>query len=337
MAKTLNVAIVGATGLVGETFLEVLEERNFPIDNLVLLASEQSAGKRLSYQGISHTVKNLANYDFTGIDLAFFSAGKEISEKYAPIATEAGAIVIDNTSAFRYDDDVPLIVPEVNPDAVEGYKARGIIANPNCSTIQMLVALKPLHDAAGIKKINVATYQAVSGTGKEAVSELAGQTVKLLNVQPVSNRVYKKQIAFNVIPHIDDFLENGFTREEMKMHWETQKIMDKTIVVNATTVRVPVFFGHSEAVHVEFKREIKPSEAISLLQNATGVYLFDGEDYPTAVTDSVGKDGVFVGRVRQGMDDLCGLNLWIVADNVRKGAATNSVQIAELLIEKNLL
>ncbi|MBD3777179.1 MAG: aspartate-semialdehyde dehydrogenase, partial [Thiotrichales bacterium] len=252
----------------------------------------------------------------------------------------AGCVVVDNTSQFRYDDDIPLVVPEVNPDAVAGYTNRGIIANPNCSTIQMLVALKPIYDAVGIKRINVATYQAVSGTGKEAIEELAKQTADLLNMKPIETNVYPKQIAFNCIPQIDVFMDNGYTKEEMKMVWETKKIMgDDSIMVNPTAVRVPVFFGHSEAVHVETEKKITAEEAKALLAKSDGIVLIDEHvdgGYPTAVTDAADTNPVYVGRVREDISIEKGLNLWVVADNVRKGAATNTVQIAELLIAKYL-
>jgi aspartate-semialdehyde dehydrogenase len=336
MSKEYDVAVVGATGAVGEVMISVLEERNFPVRNLYALASSRSAGKTIQFRGKSIRVTDLAEFDFSQAQIGLFSAGGSISAEYAPKAAAAGCVVIDNTSHFRRDDDIPLIVPEVNIDALAGYSARNIIANPNCSTIQMLVALKPIYDAVGIARINVATYQAVSGTGKEAIEELAGQTVKLLNGQEITAEVYPKQIAFNVLPHIDAFQDNGYTREEMKMVWETQKIFgDPGILVNPTCVRVPVFFGHSEAVHIETVDKITAEEARALLQNAPGVTVVDERvdgGYPTAVTESAGKDAVFVGRIREDVSHPRGLNLWIVSDNVRKGAALNSVQIAESLI-----
>ncbi len=336
MSKKYNVAVVGATGAVGETIIEILAERNFPVDNLYPLASSRSAGKRVEFNGKHVRVEELGTFDFSKVDVALFSAGGDISAKYAPIAGEAGCVVIDNTSHFRYDDDIPLVVPEVNPEAVAQYKNRNIIANPNCSTIQMLVALKPIYDRAGIERINVCTYQAVSGSGKSAIEELAGQTAALLNTQDVKRGVYPKQIAFNALPQIDVFLENGYTKEEMKMVWETKKIFaDDDIVVNPTAVRVPVFYGHSEAVHIETREKISVDVATAALQDAPGVVVLDEREdggYPTAVTESVGTDPVYVGRVREDISHPRGLNLWVVADNVRKGAALNSVQIAEILI-----
>jgi len=340
MSKKYNVAVVGATGAVGETMISILEERKFPVDKLYLLASERSAGKRIQFNGKHIVVQNLADFDFSQVQIGLFSAGGSISKEYAPKAAAAGCVVIDNTSEFRYDDDIPLVVPEVNPHAIAQYKNRNIIANPNCSTIQMLVALKPIYDAVGISRINVATYQAVSGTGKEAIEELAGQTAALLNMKDIKTEIYPKQIAFNVLPQIDVFMDNGYTREEMKMVWETIKIFeDPDIQVNPTAVRVPVFFGHSEAVHIETKEKMTTLMARDLLENAPGVSLLDERKdggYPTAVTESAGKDPVWVGRIREDISHPKGLNLWVVADNVRKGAALNSVQIAEVLIEKHL-
>lgn len=340
MSKTYNVAVVGATGAVGEVMLEILAERKFPVGNLYALASERSAGKTISYGDKRITVTNLADFDFSQAHIGLFSAGGAISAEFAPKAASAGCVVIDNTSHFRRDDDVPLVVPEVNPQALSAWRERGIIANPNCSTIQMLVALKPIYDAVGIRRINVATYQAVSGTGKEAIEELAGQTARLLNGKPAEAEVYPKQIAFNVLPHIDTFQDNGYTREEMKMVWETQKIFaDSELLVNPTCVRVPVFFGHSEAVHIETVDKITAVEAKALLRNAPGITLLDDHadgGYATAVTDAAGKDPVFVSRVREDLSHPRGLDLWVVADNVRKGAALNSVQIAELMIRDYL-
>ena len=288
------------------------------------------------FHGKSVRVTDLAEFDFSQVQIGLFSAGASISEKFAPVAAAAGCVVIDNTSQFRRDEDVPLIVPEVNIEALAGYSARNIIANPNCSTIQMLVALKPIYDAVGIERINVATYQAVSGTGKEAIEELAGQTASLLNGQEVVREVYPKQIAFNVLPQIDTFQENGYTREEMKMVWETRRIFDDSAIqVNPTCVRVPVFFGHSEAVHIETVDKITAQQARLLLEKAPGIIVMDDRvdgSYPTAVTESAGTDGVFVSRIREDISHPKGLDMWIVADNVRKGAALNSVQIAESLI-----
>jgi len=340
MSKLYNVAVVGATGAVGETMLAILEERNFPVGNVYALASSNSVGKRIAFKGGSLKVEDLATFDFSKADIGLFSPGASVSEIYAPIAAAAGCVVIDNTSQFRYDDDIPLIVPEVNPEKIADYKNRGIIANPNCSTIQMLVALKPIYDAVGITRINVCTYQAVSGTGKDAMEELGRQTMALLNLQPIEAKVYPKQIAFNVLPQIDVFMDNGYTKEEMKMVWETQKIMgDPNIMVNATAVRVPVFYGHSEAVHIETRDKITAEAARALLVNAPGVTLVDERvngGYPTAVTDSSGHDDVFVGRIREDISHPTGLDLWVVGDNVRKGAALNSIQIAEELIKNYL-
>ncbi|MFK7864074.1 MAG: aspartate-semialdehyde dehydrogenase [Pseudohongiellaceae bacterium] len=335
-----SVAIVGATGAVGEALIEILEQRNFPVSELFLLASERSAGKTLMFNNKSVKVTDLAEFDFSQAQIALFSAGGSISEKYAPIAGEAGCVVIDNTSHFRYDDDIPLVVPEVNRERIADYTNRNIIANPNCSTIQMLVALKPLHAAVGIKRISVATYQAVSGSGKSAMDELAKQTADLLNGRDTVSEVYPKQIAFNALPQIDKFMENGYTKEEMKMVWETQKIFgDESIKVSATCVRVPVFFGHSEAVQIETNSQLDVKDARELLENARGVTVIDEHKdgaYPTAVTDSAGQDAVFVGRIRQDISLSNGLSLWVVSDNVRKGAALNSVQIAEELIKTYL-
>lgn len=336
MSKQYDVAVVGATGAVGEVMMEILEQRDFPVRNLYPLASSRSAGKTVKFKGKSITIGDLAEFDFSQAQIGLFSAGGSISAEYAPRAAAAGCVVIDNTSHFRRDEDIPLVVPEVNPEAIEGYTTRNIIANPNCSTIQMLVALKPIHDAVGIERINVCTYQAVSGTGKEAIEELAGQTAKLLNGQSIDCEVYPKQIAFNALPHIDTFQENGYTREEMKMVWETQKIFgDESILVNPTCVRVPVFFGHSEAVHIETKEKLSLARAYELLRDAPGITVLDDREdggYPTAVTEGAGQDPVFVGRVREDISHPRGLDLWVVSDNVRKGAALNSVQIAEALI-----
>lgn len=340
MKKKINVAIVGVTGAVGEAFLTVLAERKFPIDTLYPLASERSLGKTVLLGDKQWDVEALSSFDFNKVDIAFFSAGGAISEKYVPIATAAGCVVIDNTSSFRYDDDVPLVVPEVNPERIADYTKRNIIANPNCSTIQMVVALKPLHDAVGISRINVATYQAVSGTGKEAISELVAQLGELLNGRPAKSKVYPQQIAFNVLPHIDEFQTNGYTREEMKMVWETHKILeDESIMVNPTAVRVPVLYGHSEAIHLELKSALTADAARKLLSKAPGVKVIDEPakgKYPTPLEHASGRDEVFVGRIRQDISHPTGLNLWVVADNIRKGAASNAVQIAEILLAKYL-
>jgi aspartate-semialdehyde dehydrogenase len=340
MSRTFDVAVVGATGAVGEAMIEILEQRNFPVGTLYPLASARSAGKSIRFRGKSITVTDLAEFDFSKAQIGLFSAGGSISEEYAPIAAAAGCVVIDNTSHFRRDEDIPLVVPEVNPHAIAGYTNRGIIANPNCSTIQMLVALKPIYDAVGIERINVATYQAVSGTGKEAIEELAKQTAQLLNGKSAEAEVYPKQIAFNALPHIDTFQENGYTREEMKMVWETQKIFeDESISVNPTCVRIPVFYGHSEAVHIETRDKIGLEQVRALLAEAPGVELLDERcdgGYPTPVTEAAGQDPVYVGRLREDISHPRGIDMWVVADNVRKGAALNSVQIAELLIAEYL-
>jgi aspartate-semialdehyde dehydrogenase len=340
MSKKFDVAVVGATGAVGETMLRVLHERAFPVNNVYALASSRSAGKRVQFGSRSLVVEDLDTFDFSKVQIGLFSAGGSISEQYAPRAAEAGCVVVDNTSHFRLDDDIPLVVPEVNPDAVAGYSNRGIIANPNCSTIQMLVALKPIYDAVGITRINVCTYQAVSGTGKPAIDELASQTASLLNGKGAVAKVYPKQIAFNVLPHIDTFQDNGYTREEMKMVWETQKIFaDNDILVNPTAVRVPVFYGHSEAVHIETRDKITAQQARGLLEKTEGIVVLDRHEdggYPTAVTEAADTDPVYVGRIREDISHPLGLDMWVVADNVRKGAATNSVQIAELLAKKYL-
>jgi aspartate-semialdehyde dehydrogenase len=340
MSRSWNVAVLGATGLVGEMMLKVLEERKFPVKELFPLASSRSLGKKVRFNGRDWPVIDVAGFDFARAQIGLFSAGGDVSAQYAPKAGAAGCVVIDNTSQFRYDEDVPLVVPEVNPEDIAQYKSRGIIANPNCSTIQMVVALKPIQDAVGIERINVATYQSVAGAGRKAVEELATQTAQLLNGRPVEPKVIARQIAFNCVPQIDKFLDNGYTKEEMKMHWETQKIFhDPQIRVNATAVRVPVFFGHSEAVHIETRRKISAVEARKLLEKAPGVAVLDERKpggYPTAVTEAANHDTVYVGRIRDDMSHDRGLDLWVVADNIRKGAATNAVQIAEILVRDYL-
>ena len=337
MSKTYDIAVVGATGAVGETMLSILEERNFPVGKVYALASSRSVGKRIPFKGSSLQVQDLADFDFSKVQIGLFSAGGSISREFAPKAAAAGCIVIDNTSEFRYDEDIPLVVPEVNPEKIADYKTRGIIANPNCSTIQMLVALKPIYDAVGIDRINVCTYQAVSGTGKQGIEEVVSQTAQLLNGKPITAKVYPKQIAFNVLPQIDVFMDNGYTKEEMKMVWETQKIFaDDSINVNPTAVRVPVFYGHSEAIHIETKEKITVATINQLLESASGVTVMDERvdgGYPTAVTESSGNDDVFVGRIREDISHEKGIDLWVVADNIRKGAALNSVQIAEELVK----
>jgi len=332
----MNVAVVGATGAVGEAMLGILEQRQFPINNLYPLASSRSAGNSVLFHGRSLEVGRLDEFDFSTVELGLFSAGSSVSAEYVPKAMTAGCIVVDNTSYFRNDPGIPLIVPEVNLHALDNHQ--GIIANPNCSTIQMVVALKPIYDAVGIHRINVATYQAVSGAGRRAIKELAGQTAALLNGKKPTIEVMPKQIAFNVIPEIDSFQDNGYTREEMKMVWETRKIFeDETIMINPTTVRVPVFYGHSEAVHLETRDAVTADEVRQLLSVAPGVTVIDDHTpggYPTAVTEAAKQDGVFVGRIREDISCDRGINLWIVSDNVRKGAALNSIQISEALLDR---
>lgn len=332
--KGLNVAIAGATGAVGEAFMSILEERKFPVANMRLLASERSEGKRLEFCGENIKVEILRENSFEGIDLGLFSAGGARSKEFAPAAVRSGAVVVDNSSAFRMELDVPLVVPEVNPHAI--FKHKGIIANPNCSTIQMVVALKPLHDYSRIKRVIVSTYQSVSGTGKKAIYELETQVRGLMNFKDVECKVYPHQIAFNCLPHIDRFLENGFTFEEMKMINETRKIMeDDAMAVTATTVRVPVFYSHSESVYIETEKKITADKARELLSNAPGIQVVDDpskNEYPLAV-EAAGRDEVFVGRIREDLSVHNGLNMWVVADNVRKGAALNAIQIAETLFD----
>ncbi len=337
--KTYNVAVAGATGAVGNEMIATLEQRNFPVKNLILLASSRSVGKRLTFKGQDIKVEELKEDSFKDIQIGLFSPGGAVSQKFAPIAAAQGCVVIDNTSAFRMDPDVPLIVPEVNGHAIKDYTKKGIIANPNCSTIQMVVVLKPLHDVAKIKRVVVSTYQAVSGTGQKAIFELEQQVLAIYNQRPIEKKVYPHQIAFNCLPHIDVFLENGYTKEEVKMVNETKKIMeDYSIKVTATTVRVPVFYGHSESVNIEFEKDIAPEEARKILEKAPGVKVIDDPSknlYPLAI-DAAGKDETFVGRIRRDDTVPHGLNMWIVADNIRKGAALNAVQIAEVLIRKYL-
>jgi len=337
--RKYNVAVVGATGVVGTEMISTLERRNFPVKELILLASERSLGKELTFKGKDYPVSVLSEDSFKGVEIALFSAGGSVSQRFAPVAAKEGCVVIDNTSAFRMEPDIPLVVPEVNPEDIGAYGSRRIIANPNCSTIQMVVALKPIHDAVGIKRIVVSTYQAVSGTGKNAIEELVEQTKALLTLEKVETKVYPHRIAFNCLPHIDVFLDNGYTKEEMKMVNETRKILkDPSIAVTATTVRVPVFYCHSESVNIETERKIGPDEVREILSNASGVTVIDNPDlseYPLA-SDAAGKDGTFVGRIREDQSIPNGINMWIVADNIRKGAALNAVQIAEILINKYL-
>ncbi|MGQ9689376.1 MAG: aspartate-semialdehyde dehydrogenase [Desulfobaccales bacterium] len=339
MGRAYKVAVAGATGAVGQQMVACLEERNFPVAELRLLASERSIGKTVTFRGREIPVEVLTPESFKGIEIALFSAGGSVSKEYAPIAAQAGAVVVDNSSAWRMDPAVPLVVPEVNPQDIGLYKKTGIIANPNCSTIQMVVVLKPLHDAARIKRVVVSTYQAVSGTGQKAVEELASQVRALFSQQDVVKKVYPHRIAFNCFPHIDVFLENGYTKEEMKMVNETQKIMgDDTIAITATTVRVPVFYGHSESVNLETERKLTPEEARAILAQAPGVKVVDDpsrNEYPMPL-EAAGQDLTFVGRIREDFSIKNGLNLWIVADNLRKGAATNAVQIAEILVRQYL-
>jgi len=327
------VAVVGATGAVGREMIEILEERNFPVAELIPLASERSEGERVEFNGKKLVIRSLTRDAFKGVDIALFSAGAERSLEFAPAAVKSGAVVIDNSSAFRMDPKVPLVVPEVNAHAIAGHS--GIIANPNCSTIGMVVALKPIHDAVKIKRVVVTTFQSVSGTGKNAIDELASQTVALLNFRDIEKKVYPHQIAFNCLPHIDVFLDNGYTREEMKMVNETRKIMeDDSIRVTATTVRVPVFRCHSESVNIETEKNISANEARAILSGAPGIIVYDDPKknlYPLAI-DVAGKDEIYVGRIREDESIPNGINMWIVSDNLRKGAALNAVQIAERLI-----
>jgi aspartate-semialdehyde dehydrogenase len=339
MDRQFAVAVVGATGLVGEMMINVLEERSFPVAELFPLASERSIGRSVSFRGRSYPVNELAGFDFAQCDFALFSAGAAVSREHAPRAAAAGCIVIDNTSEFRYQDSVPLVVPEVNPQALASVGRSGIVANPNCSTIQLVVVLKPLHDEAQLLRVDVATYQSVSGAGREAVEELARQSIAALSGKGAPpTHAGAKPIAFNCVPHIDAFLDNGYTREEMKIVWETRKILgEPQLRVNATAVRVPVFYGHSEVVHIETARELSAARARELLESAPGVTVLDERrpgGYPTATTEAANRDTVYVGRIREDLAPDRGLNLWIVADNVRKGAATNSVQIAEALVRR---
>lgn len=336
VSKKYNIAVVGATGAVGQMMIKILMERKFPVNNLYPLASKKSEGKTITINNYNYQVSSLDEFDFKKVDIALFSAGGDISEKYAKIATKNNVIVIDNTSFFRYKDNIPLIVPEVNSEKIALYKDTGIIANPNCSTIQMLVAIKPIHDVCKIKRINVCTYQAVSGSGNEAIDELNNQVHAYVKNESISKNIYPKQIAFNVIPQIDKFMENGYTKEEMKMVWETQKILDKDISVNATAVRVPVLVGHSESITIETAKSLDIEIVKEDFKKQNGIQLMDdpsNDEYPTAFENGHGTDDVFVGRVRRSLDNDKVLNIWVVADNVRKGAALNSIQIAEELIK----
>ncbi len=336
--KTFNIAIVGATGVVGQEMAKVLEERHFPVGVLRPLASERSLGKTVSFRGKDLPVEPLSVDSFDGIDIALFSAGSSVSKEFAPIAAAKGAVVIDNTAQFRMEPDIPLVVPEVNPQAIADYKKRGIIANPNCSTIQLVVVLNALQKKAKIKRVVVSTYQSVSGAGLEAMDELSSQSLAIFSNKEIRPEALQHQIAFNLIPHIDSFLEDGYTKEEQKMMRETSKIMGTEIPLTATTVRVPVFYGHSEAVNIEFASPLSAQEAKMILQETPGVELVDdpaSNRYPLPI-DAAGKDPVFVGRIREDKTVPHGLNLWVVADNIRKGAALNAVQIAEILVQKYL-
>ncbi len=338
MSKKIDIAVVGATGVVGEAMLEILAGRGFPCGEVHALASVRSAGSEVSFAGRKVPVVDLQDFDFSRVQLALFSAGASVSAEHAPRAVADNCVVIDNTSQFRYEDDVPLVVPEVNAADIAAYTRRGIIANPNCSTIQLLLAVKPIHDKAVVERINVATYQAVSGAGARAVENLARQTALLMNGRPLDDKDICQQ-AFNVVPLIDQVQDNAYTREEMKMAWETAKILDPEIRVNATAVRVPVFFGHSEAVHLETREKISARSARKLLMVAPGVTVIDepaAGKVPTAAGQAAGADPVFVGRIREDISHPRGLNMWVVSDNIRKGAALNSVQIAEILVESYL-
>jgi aspartate-semialdehyde dehydrogenase len=340
MTRKFDIAILGATGAVGETVLEILEHRQFPVGKLFLLASKKSVGNSVTFKNKSIKIQDAEEFDFSQAQICFCAVDAELAKKYAPIAAQAGCVVIDKSSHFRYDEDVPLVIPEVNPEAIEHYRERNIIATPNCSTIPLLVALKPIYDAVGIERINVATYQSVSGTGKNGVEELSTQVTDLLNGKHVTSKVYPVQIAFNLIPHIDSFMDNGYTKEEMKIVWESKKILnDPNILINPTAVRVPVFYGHSEAVHIETRDKITAEAAKHLLQESPGIIVIDEHEdggYPTPLTIMEREDAVFVGRIREDISHHLGLDLWIVADNIRKGAALNAIQIAEILIRDYL-
>jgi aspartate-semialdehyde dehydrogenase len=334
-----SVAVVGATGNVGREILNILAEREFPADEVVALASRRSQGVEVSYGDRTLKIKALEHYDFSGIDICLMSAGSAVAKEWAPKIAAAGAVVIDNSSCWRYDLDIPLIVPEVNADAIEGFRKRGIIANPNCSTAQLVVALKPLHDRAKIKRVVVATYQSVSGAGKDAMDELFAQTKAVFQIDEVTPKKFTKRIAFNVIPHIDVFMEDGFTKEEWKMVVETKKILDPKIKLVATCVRVPVFIGHSEAVNIEFENPITADEARGILRNAPGCIVIDKHEPGGYVTpyESAGEDATYISRIREDATVENGLSLWVVADNLRKGAALNAIQIAECLVKRKLI
>lgn len=332
------VSVIGATGLVGSTLLSLMKEQGVPASQLRLVASKQSAGSKIVYEGQELVVYDLAEFDFSETHIAFFCVGNDLAAQYAPLAAAAGNVVIDKSYYFRNHNDVPLVVPEVNPQAIAEYTRMNIIASPNCTTIPISVGLKPIYDAVGILRMNIATYQSVSGTGKDAIAELDSQTRQSLQHEAVTSHVYPQQIAFNVLPHIDDFMDNGYTREEMKMVWEIRKIFsDPEMAINPTAVRVPVYYGHSAAVHVETRDKLTTQQAESLLKNAPGLVLMTGKfPYPTPVSDAAGKDKVYIGRVREDISCDKGLNFWIVADNLRKGAALNALQIAEHLVKHHL-
>jgi len=338
-AKKFNIAVAGATGAVGNQMIACLEERSFPIETIKLLASSRSVGSKLDFRGESIAVEELTESSFKGVDVALFSAGGGISEKFAPLAAKDGCVAIDNSSAWRMDPEVPLVVPEINPHAIAQYKNKGIIANPNCSTIQMVVALHPLHQKYGVRRVVVSTYQSVSGTGQKAIDELDHQTRAILNFKEYEKKVYPHVIAFNCLPHIDVFLENGYTKEEMKMVNETLKIFeDDTIGITATTVRVPVFYGHSESINIEMKENVTADEVRTLLEKSPGIKVVDDPGnniYPMAI-DAAGQDLTLVGRIRNDESIPNCVNMWVVADNIRKGAATNAVQIAEVLVKEYL-
>ncbi|MCK5722131.1 MAG: aspartate-semialdehyde dehydrogenase [Gammaproteobacteria bacterium] len=334
MIKEVDIAIVGATTSVGETVLEILEERKFPVGQIYLLDSEASSGARLEFGGYALKIGDIASFDFSRVQIVFFVSTEALSKEFVEKAASEGCMVIDRTPAFRNDNDVPLIIPEVNEEALEDINKRKIVSSPSCTSIQMLLALKPIHDAVGIKRINISTYQSVSGSGKNAAEELASQTAALLNFRDVKCKTYPKQIAFNILPQVGELLDNGYTDEEMKLVYETQKVLaDDSIMVNATAVRVPVFIGHAASIHIETKEKISADKVNDLLQQAEGIELLSGTEWPTPVTEAAGKDSVFVGRVREDISSEKGINLWVVTDNMRKGAALNAVQIAEILVK----
>lgn len=334
MIKEVDIAIIGATTQVAETLLEVLEERKFPVAQIFLLDNEASAGARLEFDGYALKVGDIKTFDFSRVQIAFFVSTEEISKEYVEKAASQGCMVIDRTPAFRNDKDIPLVVPEVNENALENIQKRKIVSSPSCNSIQMLLALKPIYDAVGVKRINISTYQSVSGSGKSAAEELASQTAALLNFRDVKCKTYPKQIAFNVLPQVGELLDNGYSDEEMKLVYETQKVLgDDSVKVNATAVRVPVFIGHSASLHIETKEKMSVNKVNELLQQTDGIELLGGTEWPTPVSEAAGKDSVFVGRIREDISTENGINLWVVTDNMRKGAATNAVQIAEILLK----